>query len=275
MITIAARTSIGKTIVGTQLAVSAILQKKKVLFFSLEMPTKEIIARMVCTHSQIPFHLIFPKLRDDKLTEEQKETFINTMKVINEHSEYINIIDKADSSLDYIRSKALEIQQESGLDMVILDYVQLITTNKPKQTDVERITEASRNMKLLAKTLNAPVVVLAQINREDKETANKIPTMADIRGSGSIANDSDIVIILHRKKGDTSDNPIGYLAIGKNRNGASDKIIEVEVRLDKMTFFDPGYQAKEKPKYIGMMPGEEPEYPVPNNEEENVFDSLF
>lgn len=123
--------------------------------------------------------------------------------------------------------------------MIIIDYIQLIsTTGLGSRNRQEQIAEISRNLKILAKQLKVPIMVVAQLNRESKDDEDRLPSKADIRESAAIAADSNIVIIIHRKYRDTSDDPKALFILDKNRNGPSDKKVQVRCMLDRALFQD-------------------------------------
>lgn len=235
LITVAARTSVGKSVVAVNCALSAALCNKRTLFFSLEMGSSELISRLIACKSFIKLNNIYPKL---KVEGEEKKKFLKTYEEIKELP--IIIDDTAEVSLNYIKSKAIETSKsEGGLDFIIVDYIQLITSNRSHgQSRQEQISEISRGLKILAKQLQVPVMIVAQLNRGDKDDEDRIPGLADIRESAAIAQDSDIVLILHRKYRDTSDDPKALFILDKNRNGPAGKQMRMRCMLDKALFQD-------------------------------------
>ena len=152
----------------------------------------------------------------------------------------IDIRDDSDISMEFIRAVAQQKEMTGGVDLVIIDYLQLISTKglytKSRQ---EAVAEISRSCKNLARQLNAPVMILVQVNRETKgEDENKLPSMADIRESGAIAADSDIVLILHRKPRDDSSDPRALFILDKNRAGQAGKMFNMRCMLERNIFQD-------------------------------------
>lgn len=244
LITIAARTGIGKSFFAINCALSAGLQNKRTLLFSLEMSSPEVISRLVACKSFMKMGRLYPHLR---LNEEEEDLYIQTLNELKELP--IIIDDSSDVTLNYIRSKAIaESKKKGGLDMIIIDYIQLIsTTGLSSRNRQEQIAEISRNLKILAKQLKVPIMVVAQLNRESKDDEDRLPSKADIRESAAIAADSNIVIIIHRKYRDTSDDPKALFILDKNRNGPSDKKVQVRCMLDRALFQDLSEEkAKEK-----------------------------
>lgn len=240
LITIAARTSVGKSVFALNCALSAALEGKKVLYFSLEMGASELISRLVACHGLIRLNDIYPTL--NLIHQEDIERFEQTVEELRQMPE-ITIDDSTNVTLNYIKTKAINEQKLRGLDFIIIDYIQLIDTapmkGKPRH---EQIAEMSRNLKVLAKQLKVPVMIVAQLNREGKDDEDSTPSMADIRESAAIAADSDIVIIIDRKYRDTSEKPTAKFLLDKNRNGPAGRRIEVNCMLDKALFQDKAFE---------------------------------
>ena len=152
-------------------------------------------------------------------------------------------------TVETIKRKSIEIaQSDNGLDFVVIDYLQLIQ-NEGKKSRQEAVAEVSRNMKILAKELNVPVMVLVQLNREKKEDdgSENMPKMYEIRESGAIAQDSNIVILIHRdldKDEEAVDKKATFI-IAKNRQGQANKFISVRSRLDCSLFIDDNEKGQE------------------------------
>lgn len=236
LITVGARTGIGKTVVATQAAATACALGKSVLFFSLEMSSEQLIKRIAACHGNIMLSLLRP--RDDR-DEATKEKISSVMDEISNWK--LKIVDSPDVTMEKIRSISQQTaQSETGLDMIIIDYLQLISTkgsyNRNRQ---ETVAEISRSCKMMAKELGVPVMVLVQLNREGKgEDADRLPGKEDIRESAAIAADSDIVLIIHRKSRDDSTDPKALFILDKNREGASDKKFLMRCVLEKNIFQD-------------------------------------
>lgn len=244
LITIAARTGIGKSVFGVNCALSAGLQNKKVLYFSLEMSYPEIIARFVASKSFIKINKMYPH---SFLREDEAKLYSETIEELKKLP--IVIDDSSNATLNYIRSKSIaESKKDGGLDLIIIDYIQLISTvGLDSRNRQEQVAEISRSLKMLAKQLKVPIMVVAQLNRESKDDEDRLPSKADIRESAAIAADSNIVIIIHRKYRDTSDDPKALFILDKNRNGPADKKIQVRCILDRGLFQDLS-EEKEKKK---------------------------
>lgn len=239
LITVAARTAVGKSIVAVNCALSAIMNKKSVLFFSLEMGVEELLGRLFACHSTIPINHLYPRLKITPEDEKEWALYKKTVEFFRKHSDYIEIIDMPGASLEYIRAKSSSKAQEpQGLDFIIVDYIQLIPISSRRGNREQEVAEISRALKGLAKQLNVPVMAIAQLNRERKDDADRLPSRNDIRESAAIANDSDIILILDRKFRDTSDEPKATFILDKNRSGPEDKRIMMRCMLERSIFQD-------------------------------------
>jgi dnaB-like helicase N terminal domain len=236
LITIAARTSVGKSVFALNCALAAALEGKKVLYFSLEMGSAELISRLVACHGLIKLNDIYPHLNLTR--EEDLVRFEQTIKDLRQMPEII-IDDSTNVTVNYIKTRATNEKRKNGLDFIIIDYIQLIDTSPMKgRPRHEQIAEISRSLKVLAKQLEVPVMIVAQLNREGKDDEDSTPSMSDIRESAAIAADSDIVVIIDRKYRDTSEKPTAKFMLDKNRNGPAGKRIDVNCMLDKALFQD-------------------------------------
>lgn len=243
LITIGARTGIGKSVFAINNAVAAMAQDKTVLFFSLEMTKREVISRMVAQLSMIPIQKIE---KAALLTEDEKERQIEALNVIRNSK--LKIDTNPLVNVEYIKRAAIkQAQSEDGLDFIIIDYLQLISSEGKKNRQ-EAIADISRNMKILAKELNVPVMVLVQLNRERRDgEEDNTPKIYDIRESGAIAQDSNVVILIDRKMDEDDEiiDPRATFIIAKNRQGEANKYISVRARLESSLFIDDNIKGQE------------------------------
>lgn len=234
LITVGARTGIGKSIFAVNCATAAAQAGKSVLFLSLEMDQEAIFDRIIASISGVTLD----RLRQGELTDEEKENIKNCLE--EQKKSMIKIDTNPKVTIDSIRAKAQQMAQSpTGLDFIIVDYLQLITPPGGRSRNANRqeiVAEISRNMKLLAKQLQVPIMVLVQLNRQGKDEVDAMPRIDDVRESGAIAQDSDIVILLHRESSFDGDPPPTKVILGKNRNGESDKIIVCESLLGNSRF---------------------------------------
>lgn len=235
LITVGARTGIGKSVFAINNAVSAMVQEKSVLFFSLEMTEREVISRMVAS---ISMNTIQDIEKAAPLTKEENQRQKEALEMIRNSK--LTIDTKPNVTVEYIKRTAIQqAQSEDGLDFIIVDYLQLIANDK-KSNRQEAVADVSRNMKILAKELNVPVMVLVQVNRESSQDEDDTPKLYQIRESGAIANDSNVVILIDRKKYDDGEmiDPKATFIIAKNRQGEDNVYITVRTRLESSLFVD-------------------------------------
>lgn len=227
VVTIGARTGVGKTVFAVDAAVAAARAKKSVLFFSLEMSTKELNDRIIACMSGVSQN----KLKQGTVNEEELNIVQKTLEELTEMN--ITVDSDPKQTVDSIRARALKkAQSESGLDFIIIDYLQLITPVGKFGNRQEQVADISRNIKLLAKNLNVPIMILVQLNRaKGEEEEEKMPTLDNIRESAAIAMDSDVVILLHRDIAYDDTTPQTLLILSKNRGGEKDKIIRCHSNL--------------------------------------------
>lgn len=217
-IVVGARTGIGKSVCAVDFAVAAAQANASVLFFSMEMTIKEIATRFVAHLSGVSMN----KIISGSLSDEESERVAKIKEDIKKLK--IRVDTSQDSTVENIRSKSSKLaQSDTGLDLVIIDYLGLIKYNGKAKDKQNQIAEISRSLKEMAMIMNIPVIILAQLdNRLRGEEAEEEPTLAHIRESGAIANDSNVIILLHRKKNDEN-NDFGSaktkFIIEKNRGG--------------------------------------------------------
>jgi len=217
MIVIAARPAMGKSTLALDFARSAsVKHHQPSIFFSLEMGRSEIAMRLLSAEASIPLH----QMRKGNLQTEDWTKLAQTRGRINDAPFYID--DSPNMTLVEIRAKARRLKQKVGLRMVIIDYLQLMTSGKKVESRQQEVSEFSRSLKLLAKELQVPVIALSQLNRGSEQRADKLPAISDLRESGSIEQDADMVILLHRESVYEKDSPRAGeadLIVAKHRNG--------------------------------------------------------
>ena len=222
MIVIAARPSMGKTSFALNIAESAALPKKgdpaAVLVFSLEMSSSQLALRMLCSRSRVNMKL----LRDGLVGRDGAE--VNALgKAAEEFKKAPLLIDDSSNlTIMELRAKARRIHARKKLGMIIVDYLQLLSGSDPRAPREQQVAEVSRGLKALAKELDVPVLVLSQLNRSS-EKENRTPRLSDLRESGSIEQDADVVLMLSRPKDadekfQTAANAAD-LIVAKQRNG--------------------------------------------------------
>ncbi|MFC6356275.1 replicative DNA helicase [Luethyella okanaganae] len=217
MIIVAARPALGKSTLALDFARSAAIHNDMpTIFFSLEMGRSEIAMRLLSAESSVPLQ----NMRKGTVDSRDWTTIASTRGRINDAPLYID--DSPNMTLVEIRAKCRRLKQRVGLKMVIIDYLQLMTSGKRVESRQQEVSEFSRALKLLAKELQVPVIALSQLNRGPEQRADKLPAISDLRESGSIEQDADMVILLHRESAYEKDNPRAGeadLIVAKHRNG--------------------------------------------------------
>ncbi len=223
-IVIAGRPSMGKTALALNIAAHASARNQApTLIFSLEMSTTALVQRLLCAEAQINLKA----LKGGYLTNRDWTNLVTAAGVLAEAPIFID--DSAAIPILELKSKARRLKAESDIAMVIIDYLQLIKgyeENRFRVTPLQEITEISRELKALAKELDIPIVTLSQLSRSPERREDKRPILADLRESGAIEQDADVVIFLYREElyQKTSDNEgIAEMNVAKQRNGPTDR----------------------------------------------------
>lgn len=242
MIVIAARPSVGKSALSGQISLNMAIKGIRVGIISLEMNNVEIAARLASIDTSCDFNTIFRALYQD---ERQKEAFNNR---VSKHTSTLPVwvSDKTDVSITDIKAKAYKLKVKHGLDCLILDYLQLVGGDGRRSSREEVVSSISRGCKIIAKELNVPLIVLAQLNREVEKRKGKdrYPVLSDLRESGSIEQDADVVMFLHSdfRAGVTEDEQGNStegqadLIVRKWRNAQSNLIIKMDFNGAQMKF---------------------------------------
>jgi replicative DNA helicase len=216
MVVLAARPAVGKTASALQIAENVALnQKKRVLIFSLEMTSVALMERMIRSRARVGAADIL----SGRVTPHQKQSLGRAVQEI-QASEII-CDDSSAKSIGYLKAVARRAHQRTPLDLIIIDYLQLVKgdSKRGKDNRVCEVEEISGGIKDLAKTLKVPVLVLAQLNRDPDKRGGR-PSLSDLKGSGAIEQDSDIVIMLHSEDAqDHEKNPTMEFIVGKHRDG--------------------------------------------------------
>ena len=230
LIILAGRPGSGKSTAAMNFAVSAILNKVPVGFFSLEMSKEQLVGRLLSIVSGINSQDIIMK----KLNENSIKTLIDRSNILNKMPLYID--ESASLSTFEFKNKSRKLVKEKGVKMIIVDYLQLMDSESKRSSREQQISEISRSLKLIAKELNVPVIALSQMSRDIEKRADKRPQLSDLRESGAIEQDADMVIFCYRPdmmgineieiKGLTQpSNDLFIIDIKKFRNGQPGEII--------------------------------------------------
>lgn len=239
MIIIAARPAMGKSTLALDFArAAAIKHDMPTIFFSLEMGRSEIAMRLMSAEGSIPLQA----MRKGTLDSRDWTTIAATRGRINDAPLYID--DSPNMTLVEIRAKCRRLKQKAGLKMVVIDYLQLMTSGKRVESRQQEVSEFSRALKLLAKELACPVIALSQLNRGPEQRADKKPALSDLRESGSIEQDADMVVLLHREAAYEKESPRAGeadLIVAKHRNGPTDTItVAFQGHFSRFTDMAPG-----------------------------------
>jgi replicative DNA helicase len=222
LIIVGARPGTGKSTLALDFArAAAVKHQLPTIFFSLEMGRSEIATRLLAAETSIPMH----RLRKGDLEQRDWDKLATVRGQIADAPLYID--DSPNMTLVEIRAKCRRLSQRVGLKMIVVDYLQLMTSGKKVESRQQEVSEFSRAFKLLAKEIGVPVVALAQLNRGPEQRADKRPALADLRESGSLEQDADLVILLHREDiHEQREQRTGEadLIVAKHRNGRTDTI---------------------------------------------------
>ncbi len=216
LLIIAARPGMGKSSWLNSVVMNAARMNQRVALFSLEMSNEQLVQRFVSAETNIPSH----KLREGKLDEKDWAQFLAATQYIGTLPVYLD--DTPALTTSELRTKARRLHLEFGLDLIVIDYLQLMTTPYHSENRVQEISYISRSLKQLARELNIPVVAAAQLSRAVEQRNDKRPLLSDLRESGSIEQDSDVVMFIYRDAYYDPETPDGNKAeihIAKHRNG--------------------------------------------------------
>jgi len=221
LIVLAARPSVGKTALALDMMRhAALVDKKTVAFFSLEMSKTQIMERFLGMQSGIPFW----EMRTGRLDDKKLMKLASTMGELGDANIFID--DQAGQHINSLRTKARRLAVESGVDIIFVDYLQLMHGNTTESRVLE-VGEISQGLKNIAKELDVPVVALSQLSRAIEQRQSRRPQLSDLRESGSIEQDADVVMFIDREEiwnPDTEKKGIGDLIVAKHRNGPTGDI---------------------------------------------------
>lgn len=223
MIIVAARPAVGKSTFALDIARSAAIKNDMAtVVFSLEMSRSEITMRLLAAEAEIPLQ----NLRKGGLEDHHWTRLGETQGRLREVPLYID--DSPNMALMEIRAKCRRLKQRNNLKLVVIDYLQLMSSGKRVESRQQEVSEFSRALKLLAKELEVPVIALSQLNRGPEQRTDKKPQMSDLRESGSIEQDADMVILLHREsmyERESERAGEADVIVAKHRNGPTDTIV--------------------------------------------------
>jgi len=236
LIVLAARPSMGKTAIALNIAANAAAQGISVGFFSLEMSAEQLTLRLLSTESGIPHQ----NIHNASISSDEWIELTNVATRLAEYKMFID--DTALITVMDLRAKARKLKAEQQLEMLVVDYLQLIQSNFHHENRHQEVSEISRSLKALAKELNIPIIALSQLSRAVDSRMDKRPILSDLRESGAIEQDADVIMFLYRDivYNPEAENPSSAeLIIGKQRNGPTGTVFLNFVReLTKFEDFD-------------------------------------
>ena len=246
MIIVAARPAMGKSTLALDFCRTASLKHNlPSLIFSLEMSRNEIAMRMLSAEAEIPLS----KIRQNKGLEQSD--WGKLVEKLGQVAEKPLVIDDSPNlTMRDIRAKARRVKQQYGLSLIVLDYLQLLTSARTFESRQQEVSEYSRGLKLLAKELEVPVVAVAQLNRGPEQRTDKRPMMADLRESGSLEQDADVIMLLHRPEYYDENDRVGEadIIVAKHRNGETRTIpVYFQGRFTK--FVNMAHQHQSEPPF--------------------------
>ncbi len=217
LVIVAGRPSMGKTAFAINIAQNAATREKlPVAIFSMEMPAEQIAMRMLSSLGRIDQH----KVRTGKLADDDWPRLTHAVGILSEIKLFID--DTPALTPGDLRARCRRLAREHGLSMVVIDYLQLMHVPGTNENRATEISEISRSLKSLAKELSVPVIALSQLNRSLEQRGDKRPVMSDLRESGAIEQDADLIMFIYRDEvynEDSTDKGVAEIIIGKQRNG--------------------------------------------------------
>ncbi len=218
LILIAARPGMGKTAFALNLvANAAIRSKSSVAVFSLEMSKEQLVQRLLSSQSNVALD----NISKGKIADDEWKKLTDAMTVLS--SSHIFIDDTPGIKVSEIRSKCRKLKMEKGLDMIMIDYLQLMEADGRADNRQQEVSKISRSLKILAKEMNCPVIALSQLSRNTESGKDHMPKLSDLRDSGAIEQDADIVMFIYRDeyytKMETKKKDLAEIIIAKNRHG--------------------------------------------------------
>jgi replicative DNA helicase len=224
MVIVAARPSMGKTALALNIAENIVMRGTPVAFFSLEMSRQQLVQRLLSSRASVSGH----KIRRNMLSDRDMEAIIQATNDLMGKPLFID--DTPSLTITQLRAKARRLKQSENVGVILVDYLQLMTSGKRAESRQQEVSDISRSIKALARELEVPVVCLSQLNRAAEQREGHRPRMSDLRESGSIEQDADVVAMLHRESYYHQSDPswmeanedkhsLAELIIAKQRNG--------------------------------------------------------
>ena len=218
LILIAARPGMGKTAFALNLVANAAIRSKaSVAVFSLEMSKEQLVQRLLSSQSNVALN----NISKGKIADDEWKKLTDAMTVLSSSDIFID--DTPGIKVSEIRSKCRKLKMEKGLDMIMIDYLQLMEADGRADNRQQEVSKISRSLKILAKEMNCPVIALSQLSRNTESGKDHMPKLSDLRDSGAIEQDADIVMFIYRDeyytKMETKKKDLAEIIIAKNRHG--------------------------------------------------------
>ncbi|WP_246462311.1 replicative DNA helicase [Trueperella pecoris] len=222
MVIVAARPGMGKTTIAMDFCRHiAFRENKPVAFFSLEMGRTELAMRVLAAESEVPLGALI----SGDIRQNQWERISRTIERIADGPLFVD--DSPNLTMMEIRAKSRRMRQQNHIELIVIDYLQLLTSGgRSPESRQQEVSEFSRSIKLLAKELGVPIIAIAQLNRNPEQRNDKTPQVSDLRESGSLEQDADVVMLINRPQAEDGslDQPPAEVIVGKNRSGPTAKI---------------------------------------------------
>ncbi|MFI7073601.1 replicative DNA helicase [Micromonospora sediminicola] len=235
LVLVAGRPGLGKSTLAADVARHAAIRAGQAsAIFSLEMSKVEIVMRLLSAEARVPLHV----LRSGQLSDDDWSKLAKCMGEIADAPLFVD--DTPSMNLMHIRSKAQRLRQRHDLRLLVVDYLQLMTSPKRSESRQQEVADLSRGLKLLAKELHIPIIGVCQLNRGPEQRQNKLPQLSDLRESGSLEQDADVVILMHRDDYYDKESARAGEAdviVAKHRNGPTDTVT-VAAQLHLSRFVD-------------------------------------
>ena len=274
LILIAARPAVGKTALSMNFIVNAALKKKKCAVFSLEMSKAQLVQRIICSVAGVDMGSAL----NGSLQANDWTKLFNAMKTLKECEIYID--DSTLNTPSEILSKCRKLKREQGLDLVMIDYLQLMYSDKKTDNRQNEVADISRRMKVLAKELDVPVLLLSQLSRAVESRTSKKPVLSDLRESGAIEQDADIVMFIHKPEEmqgvEHKDQAIDYVAeiiFAKHRSGKIGSVF-IGWKGSRVSFVNLP-KDQEAQSLMESAPPEPTRIQTPTRVESSDFDEVF
>ncbi|MEA5060089.1 MAG: replicative DNA helicase [Clostridia bacterium] len=215
LVILAARPSMGKTAFALNIAQNAATRgKRTVCIFSLEMPREQLVQRMLCSESGVNMQAV----RTGQISDDQLLRIAQSLEPVAGANIYID--DTPGCSVAEVRSKSRRLKSKAGLDMLVIDYLQQMDMGSSQQNQTLRVSETTRALKILARELNVPILLLSQLSRAPEQRSDHRPVMSDLRDSGGIEQDADLIMLLYRPAFyDEGADATTEVILAKHRNG--------------------------------------------------------